>query len=281
MILTRDFVILNHPKTGSTFTREVVKKSETKIGNNFRRYRSESFEWYILSFLSSLDIYRLPYLELHHQNRWSILNHFDQHGGASQVPDGYRYFPHAVVVRNPLELYVSNYEYGWWKDNPQVPEGKLYNKLPSFPDLSFDEYLLYQNLRLDSKMQRFNISNDSIIGFHTLDYIRTLFYNPEYVIRNISEDFIESEEYRKFLPNVTIIRNRNLNNGLYKFITSKRYSKNKVNFILEEEKIFPKRGGRDKNDWSSYYSEDTKERVFEKENLTFLLLNRLGVNYRQ
>lgn len=280
MILTDDFVILNHPKTGSTFIRQVIKEIENNRENVPRRYKSTSRRWNVVRILSACRLRKIKYLELYHPRLLSKTKYVDQHGGASQVPFEYRGLPHAVAVRNPYDWYVSAYEFEWWKDNPQVEEAELNKKLSNFPDLSFKDYLEYKEIQVNEIISRNNISTKIEIGYQAFEYVRTLFRNPKYVLENLCRDFVLSKEYREHLPNIELLRKESLNGDLYRFVVKYRYYEKESEGIIEREKIYPKGRGRRENDWEDYYDEEITREVYERNEILFLILKDLGVEYR-
>lgn len=279
MILTDDFVILNHPKTGSTFIRQVIREIERDRGNLPRRYESTSWKWHVVRLLSACRLRKINYLELHHPRLFSKTKHVDQHGGASHVPFEYRSVPHAVAVRNPYDWYVSAYEFGWWKENPQVEEAELNKKLPNFPDLSFKEYLEYKKIQVNEIIFRNDISIKIDVGYQTFEYVRTLFKNPKYVLENLCREFVLSKAYKEYLPNIELLRKESLNKDLHRFVIKNRYSEGEAEGIIERDKIYPKGKGRGKNDWENYYDVELKKEVYENNEILFLILKDLGVEY--
>jgi hypothetical protein len=281
MILTCDFVILNHPKTGSTFVREMIQKAEKERGNHIRRYKSNEWKWKILSSIAPLGI-RLPYLELHHPRLWSKTKHVDQHGGSCMVPRGYRHLPHGVGIRNPFELYVSHYEFEWWKENPQLAEDTISKNFPDFPDLSFRQFVEFTCLSGQFFARRAGVSLQRQLGAQTIRYVRTLFREPANVLSKLSESFIKTGEYRKYLPNFTYFRTTDLNSDLFDFLSEHRYEKSEIDFIRSHNKVKPEESGNsnERAPWRDYYTDGLLEKVASREKLLFMLLEELGVGYK-
>lgn len=120
MILTNDFVLINYPKTGSTFIRECIKalyRKQSFLNNLF--YKSEVFEELML-----------PKLYGNFSSGYK-----DQHGVVRQIPKAHENKPIITVVRNPIERVVSSFHYGWWKKYPMYELSKLEATYPSYPDL--------------------------------------------------------------------------------------------------------------------------------------------------
>lgn len=116
MIFTDRFVYVHQPKTGGTFVTAVL-------------FRLHEFRWTRWTHLRSA--FRV---NLVHRNRYGTLvynNH--KHGGRAAIPPEQRHKPVLATVRNPYDLYVSQYEFGWWRR-------REYRRFFS-PETSFADYV--------------------------------------------------------------------------------------------------------------------------------------------
>ena len=133
MLFTDSFVYVHEPKTGGTFVTSVL----------FRLYE---FKWtYLTRVASTLRT------ELVHQNRYgTLIYHNNKHGGCSDIPAAQRHKPVLATVRNPYDMYVSQYEFGWWKRKEWLPYFQaipgFQQRYPHFPQISFAEYVTLSNL---------------------------------------------------------------------------------------------------------------------------------------
>ena len=103
MILTKDFVVINYPKTGSTYLRACVKalyKEKTTINSIFNRH-------------NVFEELMLPKIYGNVSKSYK-----DQHGVVRQIPEVYKSLPIVTVTRHPLDRIVSSYHFAWWKKNP-------------------------------------------------------------------------------------------------------------------------------------------------------------------
>lgn len=100
----------------------------------------------------------------------------------SQIPDLFETLPKGVIARNPFDLYASLYEFGWWKSNPYGNTEKIKNDFPSYPNLNFREFVKYKNkygveaLLKGTILEEYDVSE---IGYHSINYIFTLFIAPK------------------------------------------------------------------------------------------------------
>lgn len=103
MIISNDFVLLNLPKTGSTYVRKVLKKIYNK------RVRKK----------------------------------LNPHGIYDQIPLKHKNKKIVSVVRNPYERLLSGFEFGFWQENPAIEQIEIDKHFPNFPDLDINEYIDY------------------------------------------------------------------------------------------------------------------------------------------
>ncbi len=102
MILTDQFVLLNYPRTGSTFVREALGSI---YGQSARR-----LQW----LLPAKRKFRELLLPINRTTAALESGRRSQHGCYSQIPASHRGKPVLCVTRNPLERVVSQYEHGFW-----------------------------------------------------------------------------------------------------------------------------------------------------------------------
>jgi hypothetical protein len=109
MLITDSFVMLNYPKSGSSFAREVIKKL-------------------------------CPHREVLVNDSWHK-GPPHQHGSYLQIPSECRGREVVTVVRNPYTRFLSGYEFRHWEYNPGLPLDVIKRRFPHFPDLSIHDYL--------------------------------------------------------------------------------------------------------------------------------------------
>ncbi len=67
--------------------------------------------------------------------------HGEKHARARQIPEKYKDLPILTIVRNPLDFYVSNYEYQMWRREDVIIYYRhirnFSGKFNNFPNLSF------------------------------------------------------------------------------------------------------------------------------------------------
>jgi len=265
MIICNDFVMLNYPKTGSSFVRKVIK-------DIFKRRSSDNL---LKKLAYEINISR-PYKELilpNFQDPNPRIRHLvGQHGAYCQVPKEYIDRTIVSVIRNPYERFLSGYLYRWWADNPSLSQDELDEHFPNFPNLNLDDYIKYQQLSSeDSELD---------LGSQTIQFIRMFFKDPKRVLYNITEDYIKSDSaYQQDMPKILFLKQENLNNELSNFLSTKEFSREEVEFAKNYEKTnVTKDRGQDKN---SIWTKEAIEHLERSEQLLFTILKNIGYDCKR
>ena len=273
MIVTRRFIVLNMPKTGSTFVRLVLAR----------------LHHVPMLVLTQPSVRRLNnwlnpgFKEFHYPN---IREHGptygvpDQHGTWAQAPLRFQSLPVVMVVRNPLDRYVSEFYFRWWASHKIVDRTILTKELPSFPALSFEDFLRYKDFEIPV---RCNGCEPAVgIGSQTVEFVQMLFKEPLAVLHNLDDQYVRSGFYKHQLPKkLTLLRMENLNAELYAYLRSMGYPDNRIDRVLDEPVIQPKEGTTREAglDWRTLYSPELIDLVTHKERLLFQMLQDYGISY--
>lgn len=270
MILTDDFVLINCPKTGSSFARTILREVYTpkRLRNlparllprgDRRRYCSEYF-CPKTEFLPGL---------------YSIV---DQHGHFEQVPASHRQKPVLSVARDPIQRDISNYEYGWWRDHPVAPRAEIEERFPGFPAIDFRTFLAYQNF--NNRFRRTGVELDPSIGNQTVVFIQFYFRDPLAAFRQLDDDYIESGRYRQDLPPLTLLRTESLNDDLYRFLRAQGWGEDAVGFVRHRASVRPENTHRRSDaERASYLDAEVSAFIRHKERYLYRIYADLGVDY--
>ena len=271
MLITDDFVLLNYPKTGSTFARTTVKEiyqqrlaKRTLIRRCLDRVGVTS-----RPFIREL---MLPNIKISHSQRPP-----DQHGCYCQIPSTYANREVVTVVRNPYERFLSGYEFRWWEKFPPVPDSVLAEHFPSFPDLDIDAYVRLSELGMvHGRLNGRNV--DGSIGNQTIQFIQMFFKSPEDVLVSISDDYIDSDRVFEDIAPVTFLRQEQLNDELASFLEKYGYTKEEVDYVRQRDRVLvtakrvPNR--------SDLWTENALNYVQKNERMIFRILASKGIEYR-
>lgn len=265
MILNSKFVYIHLPKTGGTFVTKILDRLHPRfnVDSRFSRglERLAILTGQTGNFIIDTTRYRT------------------KHGHCKHIPKRFLNKPIFSTVRNPYDHYVSHYEFSQWKRYPQsffvdLDEVLKFCNCQNLDQISFEDFVRVINSTLSkpfAKMKENNIESESI-GMRTHKFVNSFFKNPEKIFRLIHDESLSLEQYKQEMFPVSFLRTETLNQDLYKFLVNIGYDSEKVDFILNEGKIYPHEGGREENaSWQKYYSPELKNFVRNRENLLFSL----------
>ena len=220
MIITDDFIMLNFPKTGSSFARKVIKQLYGEHNSHIRKLMEK-----LCLCSPRVRDFMLPKIDVKVNYKAK-----DQHGTLRQIPESHRGKRIVSITRNPLERYVSTYFFKWWQSFPPADIHTIREKYPHFPDLSFPEY--YEMTHLYGKQNRLqNIVPKIDLGLHTIQFIQFYFHDPEAVLTKIDHQYIEQEDFRRDMGSVEFLHQENLNSELRLFLIDVGFNENQLKFI--------------------------------------------------
>ncbi|MEJ2707865.1 MAG: sulfotransferase family 2 domain-containing protein [Anaerolineales bacterium] len=227
MIITDRFVLLNFPKTGSSFVRSTLKTLHKK---------NLSVPERILSGLHLSDSPDFSELMMPALDVKSLYGELNQHGTYQQIPAEHKHKVIVSVTRNPFDRYVSAYLYGWWADHPPGPIEKVKAAFPDYPDLSFEEY--YEMYHIFGREDRLmGIEPGIDLGVHTIHFIRFFFREPDRVLSTITDSYIEQKLYRRDMPAIHFLHQENLNEELHDFLLDMGYAADDIEFIKHAQRV--------------------------------------------
>ena len=271
MILGDRFVYIHYPKTGGTFVSAMLHKLHADKG-----YKTRLTRFLGVTFgktgggIIDTDRYKA---------------YPKKHSGCHQIPASFRAKPIMSTIRNPYDLYVSMYEYGWWKTNPEYLAcdfSKLLDCYPHFPEISFNDYLFIANNWEFQELKTPNLEPEKFLGRITRDFMFRFFKKPlPTILATIDESYIASQKYREDMFDVHFLKTNSLNQELFVFLENVGYDAKKLNFIIEHDKIVPptapNSGRRGKEKWEKYYTSETKQIVRQKERILFSLFPEFDI----
>lgn len=266
MIFTDKFVYIHEPKTGGTFVTAAL----------FRLY---GLKWTRLTHLKNSlagEVRRSS------PKYGTLIHNSNKHGFCSQIPAAHRDKTVLASVRNPYDLYVSQYEFGWWKRREFLRYFRAVPAFdatyPRFPEITFAEYVRLVN---EAFPVYANGDGEAPAGLHTEQFFKYYFRNPPEAFARMKQraDYVSSASYRGDMFRLHFIRTDALNQGLYDFLSQMNYDDEDIRFILDLGKILPKGRGRtgEQQKWERYYTPDLKRWVRERERFLFELFPEFDV----
>ena len=267
MIITDKFVMLNFPKTGSSFVRAALKEI-----HGYNRLSARLLRMLDLPGSSSMTELLLPTID-----KASIRGLPGQHGTYRQIPEKHRHKGIVSVIRNPFDRYVSDYLFGWWKRYPPANTTLLAEAFPHFPDLSFAEYC-HMNDHFGRQDRLGDISPRIELGLFTIQFIQFYFKEPDSVLRRIDDGYISHRRYLADIAPITFLHQENLRAELYEFLLSLGYSEEKIRFILEAEGVNVTDRENDQRQLENFYTRQLVEEILQKDRLLFELFPEYGTD---
>ena len=252
MVITDRFVYLHFGKTGGTFVEAVLDRlHEGRPGIYINTARAED---------------------------QALMGSVHQHENFKCVPEAFLHLPVLFSVRNPYDWYISFYEYGWWKENPDAPfdDARMAALYPSYPHLSFAELMgTFTDFRLDvlHAELRGRWSPDlyvkADIGYYTYAFIMMIYKRPVPVLRQ--GDLATRGDFDWGpMPETHFITTCNLNRGLHVFLASMGYPEEELAFILEMERVNPTAHRKaSSRTWGDYFTPEMSAMIRRKDRLLF------------
>jgi len=270
MLITDTFVLLNYPKTGSTFARTCIKDiyHQRIAKRTLLRRCSDRAGLTSKPFLRELI---LPNRKVTHAQRSP-----DQHGCYCQIPDAYKNREIVTVVRNPFTRFLSTYEFRSWEKFPPVPHHILTEHFPSFPDLDIDDYVRLNKLgMIHGRLNGRNINGK--IGNQTVQFIQMFFRNPDLVLKKISDDYVDSDQIFEDIAPLTFLRQENLNEELSAFLHSKGFSQEETEYVRLRERLNVTPGRTP--DRNKLWTKNALDYVQQNERMLFRVFAAKGITY--
>ena len=267
MIITKEFVMLNLPKTGSTFVRTVLKQL----------YRPKGFKRALLK----LKLIAPPLIELKLPNIKMENRRADQHGTFSQIPPEFLNREVFSVIRDPYSRFLSLYQFRSWANPEQltVDPAILDRDFPEFPDLDIDAFV---DLLIESEKSRLRFftgveTNSTSIGVQTIQFIQMFFKDPVNVLNRLDDSYFESGAYRKDLAVTRFIRQEDLNEELFQYLRKYEFKEQDLEFIRSYKKLNVTKAN--KGDRSDLWTAKALNYIQYRERHLLQMLKDLDIHY--
>lgn len=254
VLITSSFVLLNFPKTGSSFVRSVLKAI----------YRRRRWTCHADRFLREV---MLP----HTNARPDIV---DQHGTFAQIPEAYRDLPVVSVLRDPYERLLSAYEFRWWVRQPPLPHEQALAAFPHFPALSLEDFVRLNELAVAAALGG---RNPLGLGKQTYDFVRFFFREPERAFGLLSDGYVASGAFRRDMADIVFLRQEHLRADLAGFLSRCGFSTREVEMCWRHARINETRG--DMGSRQTLWTPQALARVRSTESRLFAMLRQLGFDY--
>ena len=260
MIITDKFVMLNFPKTGSTFAREAIKLVYGKKDLNYKNF------FYKTGILTP----RIFELILPKINEGPYNGIMDQHGKYLQIPLKYRKKQILTIIRNPFSRIVSDYYFKWWQNFLPTDINTILKYYPNFPNLSFHEY--YDFKFKFNRVNNLNGINPQLdLGDASLYFIQFYSKDPKSLLKKINTDYFENKEFIKDFSHIHFIHQENLVPELKSFLIKLGFDKTKIDTIDQLKKVNENKYPEENINFMNLYDNELINKMLKHERLLFEL----------
>jgi hypothetical protein len=258
MIITDKFIYVHQPKTGGSFVVEAL----------FELYGIENL-W--LDGLPEEFIEPLVYET--RQGKFSLQG--AKHSYCGDIPENELAKQKTILsnLRSPLDLYVSHYEFGWWKRDDYRPYFDVVidfeKRFPTFPNITFEEFLV-----LDYETHNVFFTDGFYgqegYGMGTVRFVKHFARAQKQLLPKLAATNWRAYDLSADLYPIRFLRTNRLNHDLLDFLLEIGFTNEDVQFIRDKEKVLPLGKGRTKEQkWQKYYTPELLETVLRKDKLLF------------
>lgn len=252
MFITSRFVLLNFPKTGSTFARNVLAEL----------HRPSTFRTLLIQAGLAKPLYQDLILPRYLVDP-SVAVRSTQHLVYAQVPEQDRQKLILTVVRDPFSRLISAFEYRDWVRYPMASIDTLRRSWPTFPDLSFEDFLA-MNYALGPRQLVGDMALNLDLGPLTLQFIRFYARDPRAFLRNLGPDTDLLTDMDEHFPPIHFLHTERLNQELHDLLLDLGYPRDRIAFILHRAKVNSTERSR-----TEYFTPALRALVLRKEHLFF------------
>jgi hypothetical protein len=268
MVITDKFVFVHQPKTGGHFVRQVIDTVATAE-------------------LADFPLGRLRRAGLL-PRRFGYRKTADYHDTCHEIPAEDRRKKIVSAVRDPFDFYVSFYHYGWWAAHPEDSYRdfeEVRRAFPSFPDLSFEEFLELANGFFVDFDRIGDPGRNHRMGYYSTQFLQYFFRAPEEAYRHIDSAYLAERAWDDDMFAVEFLRTSTLNRDVHRFLSSEGYPRRYIEGVLHKPPVRPQEHHtpRPGKSFKNYYTRETYDSVREKERLLFAIFPDLdgGETYEE
>ena len=269
MIITKDFVMIHFPKTGTSFARKVIKSIHAQRISN-----SILSRFLIHTGLQESDI------QIVKIKKW---NRLTQHGSVRDIPKKHLSKEIVSIARNPFSRLLSNFHYQFWLRNPGKNGLKAQAKFENFPDLNLEEFISYRKLvlqyRFENNPKLRNLIASNNIGPHTVDFLEFYFQKSPQALLQLNDEYITSRSYLNDMTPITFLRQENLTDDLCHFLSAKNYSINELDFIRSHDRVNVSQDDPKKSE--PLWTQKAIDEVKQSERYLFEIMEHFGIDHNK
>mgnify|MGYP006424827491 CR=1 FL=1 len=263
MLFTRDFIFIHMPKNVGSFVEEVLRKIYGRQDTTEKLYRK--FAAPMIAKIENREPHcfrAVPFQLIMRGYAEALI-----HGHCYSLPEKYAHRKLLAVLRDPLDRYISEYEFRWWsfsgRKHPQ--HDKIIAEYPHWPhEHSFSEEIEIRH-RFHTQWQM-NLCPSDRVGIQTEHFIRFFCREPRALLAKGGK--LTLKEVCNALYPVHFLNMENVNSELASFLKIQGCSQQQCAIAEEHQKVLPAGRGRAKHgDIDDYFTAEMRERVENRETL--------------
>jgi hypothetical protein len=257
MLIAPDFVFVHLSKTGGTFAAETIR--EILCPSPFARR---------LHYLKTRDgiRIRIPLYKYRYDEAG------DQHGVCNDLPKSEQGKTILSCIRNPFDLYVSEYTFNWWKKYPHRWFHDLATVEKAHPDwrnLKFEDFISLSNRYAEWVHKALvKYPKAEALGWYSHKFIYYYCCDSDYVFEAADNLDLLVERVQESTHRVHFLHTERLNQELFEFLLSKGYPRHLIEFIRTKDKIGTSRPNHEYRTW---YTDRLRREIEQKDALIFRL----------
>jgi len=259
LLLTDRFVLLNYPRTGSTFARNALRALYLRRGGAWKAALRRLG-------LTPTGIRELT-LPIERTSAARREGRRSQHGAFSQIPREERRKIVVSITRHPLDRVVSGYELGFWRDHPPADPAVIRWRYPAFPDISFSEFLRME-VEFDTPNVLQGVPLRADVGPRTLHFVRFYAEDPDEALARLTDESIENGEFLRSLPELRFLHTENLADELSAFLQEIGFGAAETALLRRLPRLNVA-GSRRNRPWADYFTAEEVADFRRRERLLF------------
>ncbi|NOU51950.1 sulfotransferase family 2 domain-containing protein [Pseudoalteromonas sp. JBTF-M23] len=202
----------------------------------------------------------------------------ETHLTCSDIPEQAKGMPILSIMRHPMDRYVSQYHFGWWRLHPHryCSQAQWQNMGVDPETMSFSDFIrvsdTYFKGHFEGQLNGFeNRKADKPLGWHTEQFIRFFYRDAKDVYAELDEETIQSGAYQEAEYPIKFLHTECLNEQLVEYLKEQNLAPNQIEFILNQDKLQPKEGTKRQaqDKWQTYFQNELATFVGNRERLLF------------
>ena len=255
MFVAPEFVFVHLSKTGGTFAEETLREvlCPSVLGRRLHR-------------LKTRHGIRIPFWSF----RYDEIG--DQHALCNDIPPEQHHKTILSCIRNPFDLYVSEYTFGWWKKFPQLwfhDVAAVDRTYPNWRGFNFEDFISVSNQQAEwthKALVKYPATEN--LGWYSHKFIYYYCRDHDYVFEAAGNLELLVKRVRESAHRVHFLHVERLNQEIFEFLLTKGYPKKLIKFIPKKAKI---NSSPKNHDYRQWYSERLRREIEQKDALIFRL----------